>query len=350
MIELRNISDEIVLDDVSLSVRDGEYFVILGPTGSGKTVLLETIAGVRMPSSGKILVDGRDVSAVPIERRNVGFVYQDYMLFPHLNVSENIRFGLRTRKFSGLTPKQADDRVKRVAELLGIGHMASRDVATLSGGERQRVALARALVTGPDALLLDEPLSALDPRTREVLQLELKKLHGRIRTTTIHVTHDFEEAMRLADRIAVMSGGRIMQTGTPEQVFRKPETRLVAEFVGADNLFEGTASSSGGVCRIRVKGVAKELSALAEKSGRVSLCVRPEDVTLSQHACRCYGDMNVLRGRVAGVLDKGLLVRVDVDVGVPLTALVTRRAYKEKKLCEGARVYVMFKPLDVHVF
>ncbi|RLG70326.1 MAG: hypothetical protein DRO11_06430, partial [Methanobacteriota archaeon] len=197
---------EFRLCEVNLDIAAGEYFVILGPTGAGKTVLLETIAGLHRPLRGRIVLAGQDITHAPPERRNIGFVYQDYALFPHLNVAQNIAFGLKLR---GMGRSDVEERVAAISELLRIQHLLHRMPEALSGGEAQRVALARALVIEPELLLLDEPLSALDPETREALQQELGQIHQKLGTTTIHVTHNFEEAVALGDRIAVLREKRV---------------------------------------------------------------------------------------------------------------------------------------------
>ncbi|MCD6133364.1 MAG: ATP-binding cassette domain-containing protein, partial [Deltaproteobacteria bacterium] len=204
MIEIENISKnlgEFFLRDISFDIKDGEYFMILGPTGAGKTILLETIAGIYRPDKGRILMAGKDITYVPPKDRNISMVYQDYMLFPHLNVEQNVAFGLRLRK----TPKEIiKDKVEKSSKLLNIYHLLHRYPGTLSGGEKQRVAIARAMVIEPYALLLDEPLSALDMQTRDRLRQELKRIHSITKTTIVHVTHNFEEVFSLADRVAVM--------------------------------------------------------------------------------------------------------------------------------------------------
>jgi len=224
MISIRNLYVELgdfTLKDASLDVKDGEYMVVVGPSGAGKTVLLESIAGLYSPERGEILLRGRDVTRLSPERRHVSIVYQDHALFPHLCVRDNILFGLRMRK---IDEKECSEAFSRVVELFSIRSLLDRDPQTLSGGEQQKVALARALCVSPDVLLLDEPLSSLDPKTREEIEAELHHLHRELDVTTLHVTHNFEEAVALGDRIAVIGEGEVKQVGTPEDIFRKPNS------------------------------------------------------------------------------------------------------------------------------
>ncbi|MFN3762473.1 MAG: ABC transporter ATP-binding protein, partial [Anaerolineae bacterium] len=305
---------EFHLRGVHLEVIPGEYFVILGPTGAGKTVLLETIAGLHFPRRGHVFLNGEDVTHVPPERRSVGFVYQDYALFPHLSVAENIAFGLRLR---GMGRKAIAARVDELARRLSIHHLLQRRPETLSGGEAQRVALARALAMEPAILLLDEPLSALDPPTREELQRELARLHRELGTTTLHVTHDFEEAVALADRIAVMHQGQIVQVGSPEEVFRRPESEWVARFVGVRNVFRGEIlPGDGGYRWLVLEGRGQpgmQLAVLTDLSGSVHASIRPEDIVLSREPL--HSSMrNSFRGRVVGIQDRGALIYVTVRV------------------------------------
>jgi len=268
MIQVKNLYVDLTdfqLKDINLSVDDGVYFIVLGPTGAGKTVLLESIAGLYPVKSGEIWLGGREVTRLEPEKRNMSIVYQDHALFPHLSVKDNIVFGLRLRK---QTKQEIEITLDWLTELLGMSHLLQRKPETLSGGERQKVALARALSIKPQVLLLDEPLSALDPESREGVQRELRQIHNRLKVTTIHVTHDFEEAIALGDRIAVLGEGCIKQVGTPEQIFRQPNSEFIARFAMARNIFVGEVIDKGnGTAVFRTEGT--ELAVVTDLRGKL---------------------------------------------------------------------------------
>ncbi len=230
------------LVEVSLDVREGEFFTLLGPSGCGKTTLLRIVAGLELPDTGRVVLGGQDITALPATKRQVNTVFQSYALFPHLNIFENVAFGLRARKYP---PDEVKSRVNRRLEMLGLEEMPERFPHQLSGGQQQRVALARALVNEPDVLLLDEPMSALDARLRAQVQVELRRLQRKLGQTFILVTHDQAEALVVSDRLAVMSQGCIIQFGTPKEVYEQPKTRFVAEFLGAANLIQGRRVNEG---------------------------------------------------------------------------------------------------------
>ena len=305
MIRIENVSKnlgEFKLDDATLQIDEGEYFIILGPTGAGKTILIETIAGIYRPDSGRVFLNGADVTNILPKDRHISMVYQDYMLFPHLNVAGNIGFGLRQKK---IAKSEIIMKTDEIAELLGISHLLSRYPGTLSGGEKQRIAIARAVVTEPKVLLLDEPLSALDSRTTERLQAELARIHEITGTTTIHVTHSFGEAFALGDRIAVMCGGRIIQVGAPDEVFRRPNSEFIADFVGVENLFRGKSVVHDDIALVHADGMSMVSSSL--KSGDVSISIRPEDILISKKEIETSA-RNSFYGEITEVKNMGTII------------------------------------------
>jgi len=315
---------------------------------------LETIAGLYPAQGGEIWLNGREITRLEPEKRGISFVYQDYVLFPHLSVRENIAFGLRRGKVG---KKEAQDRVEWVVGLLGVSHLLDRKPDTLSGGEQQKVALARALIVSPEVLLLDEPVSALDPQTREGVQHELRQIHDRMQTTVIHVTHDFEEAIALGDRIAVLGEGRIQQVGTAEQVFRQPNSEFVARFAMARNIFAGEVVD-GEVARgdspwregqalINVEGT--ELAVVTELRGRLHASLRPEDILLSTQPLHSSA-RNSFQGVITHIADRGSTLYLTVRVPPDFVCLITRRSFEEMRLGEGKEVYITFKASAVHVF
>ncbi|MCF6476072.1 ABC transporter ATP-binding protein [Nonomuraea sp. MG754425] len=264
-----------VLDLDRLSIRKGEFLSILGPSGCGKTTLLNSIAGFVRPAAGRIVIDGEDVTGRPPYRRGLGMVFQNYALFPHMTVAANVAYGLRVRR---LGKAEQAERVGEALRLVGLEGYAERRPKQLSGGQQQRVALARALAIRPAVLLLDEPLSNLDAKLRREMRVELRAIQRRVGTTMVFVTHDQEEALALSDRIAVLNGGRIEQLGTPDEVYRRPATRFVAQFIGAANVLEGTATGTGG---LDLGGlVVNALPGLPEGE-RAVVAIRPERVRLT---------------------------------------------------------------------
>jgi len=246
----KSFNGRTVLDIDALDIQDGEFFALLGPSGCGKTTTLRSIAGLAEPDRGRILIGGRDVTAVPSSERNLGMVFQRYALFPHLTVAENIGYGLTEHK---VAPSERDARVSDTLALIGLPDLGARYPHQLSGGEQQRVALARAIVYRPDVLLLDEPLSNLDAKLRVTMRAELKRLHWSLELTTVFVTHDQQEALALSDRIAVMRDGRIEQIGTPSQIYEQPASMYVADFVGGTNLLRDDAGSTIAIKPERVR-------------------------------------------------------------------------------------------------
>jgi molybdate/tungstate transport system ATP-binding protein len=346
MITLEHVSHEwgdFSLKNVSFSVNKGEYFVILGPTAAGKTLILETIAGFYIPRSGNIFLNGKNSTRIIPEKRNIGFVYQDYSLFPHMTVKENIAFGLKMRK---LSKREVETKVKSIMNSMHISYLKDRAPSSLSGGEQQRVALARALVMDPDILLLDEPLSALDPRTRESLREELSRIRKVLGTTTIHVTHDQGEALALADRIGVIMDGEVTQVDTPYKVFNEPVSEEMAIFVGVENVIKGKIiSSEDGVALVEVGNYQmRALSNLTE--GEVNVFIRPENIVLSKVELESSARNSVI-GKINKITRFGATFRIYMNSG--LSALVTKQAIEELGLNVGENVYASFKATAVHL-
>ena len=284
-IELRNIrkifGEFVAVDDLSLTVESGEFVTLLGPSGCGKTTTLRMIGGFEYPTSGTLLIHGEEMGSRPPYQRPVNTVFQNYALFPHLTVGENIEYGLQMAK----VPR--DERKRRVdeaLEMVRLPHVEARKPSELSGGQQQRVALARALVNRPEVLLLDEPLGALDLKLRKAMQLELKELNREVKATFIYVTHDQEEALTMSDRIAVMSEGRILQIGVPSEIYERPRNRFVADFIGQTNFLQGEVTSiEGTMANIAVQGIGSLRGRIPDgvtATGRVAIAVRPERVSL----------------------------------------------------------------------
>ncbi|WP_297464600.1 tungstate ABC transporter ATP-binding protein WtpC [Thermococcus sp.] len=329
------------LRDVTFGVEKGEHFVILGPSGAGKTVLLEVIAGIVEPDSGRVYLNGRDVTDLPPERRGLAYIPQNYALFPHMSVYDNIAFGLRLRK---LPKTEIKRKVREVAGVLGIAHLLNRKPKTLSGGEAQRVAIARALVIEPPLILMDEPFANLDVQTRSKLLTEMKRWRRELGFTAIHVTHSFEEAVSLGDRVGVMLKGRLVQVGSVGEVFSRPANEEVARFLGFENIIEGIAEGR----KLRAGGLEIELP--LEVSGRVRVGIRPEDMILSAGPIGSSA-RNEFRAIVDSIEELGPLVRVHLLVGrLILRAFITRSSLLELGIKPGESVYVGFKASAIHIF
>jgi len=343
--ELRVQAGTFFLKNINLDVRDEEYFVLLGPTGSGKTVLLESIAGLNSIGSGEVWINGRDVTYLNLENRKIGFAFQDYALYRHLTVRDNISFGLM---WKDLKPKEITKAVDQAIELLNISNLLEKRPWTLSGGESQKIALARAIAIKPDLLILDEPLSAVDIETKEDYERDLKQLHSRLKLTTIHVTHNFEEAVALGDRIAVIKDGQILQTGTPEEIFRQPKSEQVARFLLTRNIFEGEVTASQeGQSVFSVEGT--ELAVITDLRGKMLASIRPEDILLSREPLSS-SSLNSLQGTVTRIVDRGSVIYVTVSVPPNFTCLILRRSLQETGLEEGQTAFISFEAGDVNVF
>lgn len=306
IIELKNIKkvfdDTVVVEDFNLTVKKGEFVTFLGPSGCGKTTTLRMIAGFEFPTEGQILLNGKDISHIPPNLRPINTVFQRYALFPHLNVYENVAFGLNLKKL----PKSViAEKVKRVLEVVDLEGFEKREISTLSGGQQQRIAIARAIVNEPDILLLDEPLGALDLKMRQEMQLELKSMHERLGITFIYVTHDQEEALAMSDTVVVMDGGKIQQIGTPEDIYNEPKNAFVADFIGESNIIDGYMRGDG-VVEIFNRRFACLDNGFAVNEP-VDVVIRPEDVDIVPEA------EGQLTGTVTSVTFKGVHYDIIVD-------------------------------------
>ena len=325
IIELQDVTkyydDNLVIDHVSFYVNKGEFITFLGPSGCGKTTTLRMIAGFDLPTSGKILLNGKDISSLPPNRRPVNTVFQRYALFPHLNVFENVAFGLNCKRVMNtyrndegkdytkkdrLSTKEIAEKVQHALELVDLEGFEKRSISTLSGGQQQRVAIARAIVNEPEILLLDEPLGALDLKMRKEMQIELKEMHKRLGITFIYVTHDQEEALTMSDTIVVMADGIVQQIGTPTDIYNEPANTFVADFIGESNIFNGTVV---GERKVRFCGKVFDCVDDFERNEPVDVVVRPEDVVM------CAPEQGALKGKVISVVFKGIHYEITVQVG-----------------------------------
>ncbi|MDT0304338.1 ABC transporter ATP-binding protein [Streptomonospora wellingtoniae] len=328
---------------VDLRIEQAEFFSLLGPSGCGKTTTMRMIAGFEDPTSGTVLLHGDDVTGVPPNRRDVNMVFQSYALFPHMTVFDNVAFGLRRKGTAG------DDIRRDVAQALELVELSGRErtkPGRLSGGQQQRVALARALVNRPSALLLDEPLGALDLKLRQAMQIELKRIQREVGITFVYVTHDQGEALTMSDRIAVMNGGRVEQLGTPAEIYERPATRFTAGFIGTSNLLSGTVTSrSAEQATVRVEG-AGEIPAVGDAApgSRVDLTVRPEKIALE--AAEPPGDRARLRGMVAEVVYLGSATHYTVRLGDGTEMVVFRQNSADAASAaeRGDTVWVSWRP------
>jgi spermidine/putrescine transport system ATP-binding protein len=344
-VDLQSISKRFgnvtAVDSVSLSVMGGEFLTLLGPSGCGKTTLLRMIAGFELPDSGRIVLGGRDVSQLPPHRRDVTTVFQQYALFPHLNVFDNVAFGLRRRQ---VAREKVGARVGAALEMVRLSGLDQRRPGDLSGGQQQRVALARALVVEPRVLLLDEPLAALDLKLRRQMQIELKGLQRRLGISFLYVTHDQEEALTMSDRIVVMNAGRVEQVGRAEEIYERPQTEFVAGFIGLSNIIEGTVEEvTGPISVVRVGEARVGAQADTVVPGeRVRVLIRPEKISVMSVAAP-----GTLSGKIdaATYLGESTQWLVTIDTGQILTVLEqNREPYQAAQARIGQTVSVSWEP------
>ena len=334
----KNFGEGDVLRDISLDVARGEFVTLLGASGCGKTTTLRIISGLETPDEGTVLLDGRDVTALPPERRPVNTVFQSYALFPHMNVEKNVAYGLRVRR---MDKASIEKRVREMLELVQMADFAKRMPSQLSGGQRQRIAIARALAPEPELLLLDEPLGALDLQLRRQMQLELKRLQKKLGITFIYITHDQEEALNMSDLIAVMNGGQFEQIGAPEEIYEHPTTRFAAQFIGQSNIIEGVVASAGqGSALVEVcPGNAMVVPGAFQAGERIALSVRAERID--------YADKAEYGFTLAGVIKMhsyiGGVLRTTIELPTGQELLITG-ANPVSKYPAGCRVFVFWDP------
>ncbi|MBQ6098352.1 MAG: ATP-binding cassette domain-containing protein [Methanobrevibacter sp.] len=359
-LEVENLNvnlGEFHLKDICLEIERGEYVVLIGPTGSGKSVLLETIIGFYRPDSGTIKLDGKVLNNVAPEERNIGIVYQDHVLFPNMDVYENIAYGLKRDK--SLTKEEIDNKVKRIAEKMNISHILHRDVLTLSGGESQRTALARAIIVGPDIILMDEPFSALDVATQAKLTSLIKDIGKEYKTTFLHVTHNFNDVWNLADKVGVMKNGVLHQLDYINKVFSKPANDFVASFVGVNNIFDGeivnTKQNSVTVKlneNIQIQSTDDEYCRLASHEvigENVLVAIRPENIIFAKSTFESSA-RNQLKGKITKIEESGPIVNVETDVeGIIFKGILTRNSFENLDLKLNGEVYLIFKSVNVNV-
>lgn len=337
IIELKHITKTfedgfVAVEDFNLTVKRGEFVTFLGPSGCGKTTTLRMIAGFEIPTEGEILLDGKEIGNLPPNKRPINTVFQRYALFPHLNIFDNIAFGLKLKK---LPKDEIKRKVKKVLEMVDLEGFETRKVATLSGGQQQRIAIARALVNEPQILLLDEPLGALDLKMRKEMQLELKSMHERLGITFIYVTHDQEEALTMSDKIVVMSEGRMQQIGTPEDIYNEPKNAFVADFIGESNIFTGIMTD-----KLKVRFCGAEFACVDDvEHGRlVEVVVRPEDVEITTPG------NGAITGTVTSVVFKGVHYEITVESGKNEIVIQST-----KTAAVGSQVGLNVEPDGIHI-
>ena len=337
IIELRNIKkvfdDTVVVEDFNLEVKKGEFVTFLGPSGCGKTTTLRMIAGFEFPTEGEILLNGEDISHLPPNLRPINTVFQRYALFPHMNVYDNVAFGLNLKHL----PKSViNEKVKNVLEVVDLEGFEKRQISTLSGGQQQRIAIARAIVNEPDILLLDEPLGALDLKMRKEMQLELKSMHERLGITFIYVTHDQEEALTMSDKVVVMSDGMIQQIGTPEEIYNEPKNAFVADFIGESNIFEGKMAAS-----MTVSFCGAEFPCVdnVPKDTRVDVVVRPEDVVITRP----------VDGQIRGVVDSAVFKGMYYEITAILPGENEVVIQTTRNVRPGEEIDMRIGPDEIHV-
>ena len=339
----KRYGETVALDGISLRVEPGEFVSLLGPSGSGKTTTLNLIAGFAKPTAGDILMDDRPVAELPPHRRHIGVVFQHYALFPHMTAAENIAFPLRRRR---VPRPEIAERVAGALELVELGGLEDRHPRELSGGQQQRVALARAIVFNPRVLLMDEPLGALDRKLRDALQRQIRRLHQELGITFVYVTHDQDEALALSERVAVFNLGRVEQLGTPVELYERPNSRFVAEFLGESNLFAGPIARDDGAVTLRCEDRDLPLPAnnTPSEGTRGMLMVRPEHMQLVADGEDRNASIKPLSGVVSDLVYRGASVRIEIELDSGTVITVRRSPHQSPAIGAGDRVGVTWDP------
>ena len=338
IIELKGIKKSfednfVAVEDFNLEIKKGEFVTFLGPSGCGKTTTLRMIAGFEIPTEGEILLNGKDISTLPPNKRPINTVFQRYALFPHLNIFDNIAFGLKLQK--KYSKKEIEEKVRHALDVVDLAGFEKRNISTLSGGQQQRIAIARAIVNEPEILLLDEPLGALDLKMRKEMQLELKAMHKELGITFIYVTHDQEEALTMSDKVVVMSDGMIQQVGTPEEIYNEPKNVFVADFIGESNIFNGKMTD-----RLKVKFCDAEFECMDDipVGSKVDVVIRPEDIIMTD------SNKGMIKGLVTSVIFKGMHYEIIVESGVNEIVIQSTKSANV-----GDTIGMMVEPDGIHI-
>lgn len=345
MLEVKNLSKNLgnfSIDNISFSINAGEYFVLLGPSGAGKTVLLESLAGIIKPDTGSISLNGTDITNLETQKRGIGLLFQDQALFPHMTVIKNIQYGLKLRKFK---KEDINNKTEKLFNEYGIKDLLNRYPLTLSGGEKQRVALARMMALTPSVLLLDEPLSALDTRSKREIRKFLASLKDK-NVAVIHVTHDYEEALSLATKLGIMENNTITRIDTPDEILHHPESGFVAEFIGIKNFYKGTLKKIDETsANFMTKGVMFSLLT-NEKDGSGSIIINSEDITLSTHPSESSA-RNTFEGKVIDICQARLGKEIILDIGVEIAAIITEKSLKSLEIKVGKTLFATIKATSI---
>jgi molybdate/tungstate transport system ATP-binding protein len=349
MIKISNLNlyvGDFHLKDINLEVSSGKYFILMGPPGSGKTLLAECICGLRKSFSGQIIINDKNVTEFKPKDRHIGYMPQDYVLFPTKSVRENISFGMKLKRWP---EEKIKKRIKELLDLLGIDYLLSRSVRNLSGGERQKVALGRALSVQPSIIILDEPVSALSETMREKICLELKEIQKKTGITFFHICHNLQEMWLLADEVGIMQNGNFIQTGHPDEILKKPLNINVGRFLGAENILEGISVIKNNRFFITVDNLPLPIYTSKKIDGAVTFMIRPEDIVLVQNG-KTSKEENIFSGEIKKVIRQGVLCKVQIDIGFIVTSLIFDSHRINLGIKEGDRILIKIPSEAVYIF